>query len=75
MSRCGAVRIFAYGGDFSWQAQGKPRVFGASKSTFRDRCKGPELLISKCSFRGRCRTLDMVVIVEELKFRYRCSES
>ena len=37
-SRCGAVRIFAHGGHFSWQAQGKPRV-----STFRDRCKGSEL--------------------------------
>ena len=25
-SRCGAVRIFAHGGHFSWQAQGTPRV-------------------------------------------------
>ena len=29
----------------------------------------------KCRFRGRCSTLDMVVIVEELRFRDRCSES
>ena len=25
-SRCGAVRIFGHGGDFSWWAQGKPHV-------------------------------------------------
>ena len=30
---------------------------------------------SKCSFRGRGSTLDMAVIVEELRFRDRCSES
>ena len=33
------VRIFAHGGHFSWQAQGKPRAL----STFRDRCNGLEL--------------------------------
>ena len=37
-------------------------------ATFRDRRKG-------CSFRGRCSTLDTLVIVEELRFRDRCSES
>ena len=31
-------------------------------------------LTSKCSFHGRCSTLDMVVIVEELRLRDRCSE-
>ena len=35
-SRCGAVRILVRGGHFSWQAQGKPRVW-CSKVTFRDR--------------------------------------
>ena len=30
---------------------------------------------SKCSFRGRYSPLDMVVIVEEPRFRDRCSES
>ena len=30
---------------------------------------------SKCSFCGRCSTLDMVAIVEELRFRDQCSES
>ena len=49
--------------------------FGASKSTFRDRCRDRNCFTSKCSFRCRCSTLDMVVIVEELRFRDRCSES
>ena len=49
-SRCGAVRIFVHGDHFSWQAQGKPRVFGAPKSTFRDRCKGSELLYLEMHF-------------------------
>ena len=49
--------------------------FGGPKSTFRDRCKGSEQITLKCTFRGRCSTLDMVVIVEELRFRDRCSES
>ena len=46
-SRCVAVRIFAHGGHFAWQVQGKPR--GCT---------------SKCRFRGRSSTLDMVVIFE-----------
>ena len=49
--------------------------FGAPKSTFRDRCKGSELFYFEMQFRGRCSTLDMVVIVNELRFRDRCSES
>ena len=48
-SRCGAVRILVHGGHFSWQAQGKPS-FGASKSTFRDRCKGSELCYFEMEF-------------------------
>ena len=32
-------------------------------------------LLPNCSFRGRRSTLDMVVIVKELRFRDRCSES
>ena len=39
-SRCGDVRIFARGGHFSWQVQGKR----GPKSTFRDRCNGSERL-------------------------------
>ena len=42
--------------------------FGAPKPTFRDRCKGSELLYtSKRSFRCRCSTL-FVVIVDQLRF-------
>ena len=48
--------------------------FGAPKSAFRDRCKGSELFYFE-HFRGRCSTLDMVVIVEERRFRDRCGES
>ena len=75
-SRCGAVRIFAHGGHFSWQAQGKPRVLVLQSRLFvtgarRDR----SCFTSKRSFRGRRSTLDMVVIVLELRFRDRCSES
>ena len=33
-SRCGVVRIFAHGGLFSWQAQGKPRVLVAQSRLF-----------------------------------------
>ena len=45
-SRCGAVRTFAHGGHFAWQAQGKPHglVVQSSMSTFRDRRKGFERL-------------------------------
>ena len=43
--------------------------FGAPKSTFRDN------FTSRCSIRGRRSAVDMVVIVEELRFRDRCSES
>ena len=52
-------------------------VLWRPKSTCRDRCKGSEGLYfaSKCTFRGRCSTLDMAVIVEELRFCDRCSES
>ena len=37
--------------------------FGTPKTTFRDRCKGSELFFY------------LVVIVEEIRFRHRCSES
>ena len=47
-SRCGAVHIFAHGGHFSWQAQGKPR--GAPNSTFRDRCKGSDVFCFEMQF-------------------------
>ena len=61
-SRCGAVRILGHGGHFSWQAlvlvvQSRLFVTGA-----RDRSR----LTSKCRFRGRCSTLDVVVVFEAL---------
>ena len=71
-SRCGAVRIFTHGGHFSWQAQGKPCVLVVQSRLF---VTGASCFNPKCSFRGRCSTLDMVVAVEELRFRDRCSES
>ena len=57
----GAVRIFEHGGHFSWQAQGKPRVF-----VVQNRLWDRSGLTSKCRFRGRCSTLDMAVIFEAL---------
>ena len=74
-SRCGAVRILVYGGHFSWQVQEKPRVLVLQSRLFVTGARDRSCLTSKCNFRGRCSTLDMVVIVEELRFRDRCSES
>ena len=67
--------ILAHGGDFSWQAQGKPCVLVLQSRPFVTGARDRSCFTSKCSFRGRCGTLDMVVIVEELRFRDRCSES
>ena len=47
--------------------------FGAPKSTFRDKCKGSELLYFEMQFSWQVQ--HVVVIVEELRFRDRCSES
>ena len=71
-SRCG---ILVHGGHFSWQAQGKPRVWRSKSQRFVTGARDRSCLTSKCSFRGRCSTLGMVVIVGELRFRDRCSES
>ena len=65
----------AHGDHFSWQAQGKPRVLVLQSRLFVTGARDRRCLISKCSFRGRRSTLDMVVIVKELRFRDRCSES
>ena len=45
--------------------------FGDPKSTFREN----EMQFSWQVHAAACSTLDMVVIVEELRFRDRCSES
>ena len=45
-SRCGAVRIFAHGGDFSWQAQGKPCVLVLQSRLFVTQGIGAVLLRS-----------------------------
>ena len=74
-SRCGAARIFVHGGDLSWQAQGKPRVLVLQSRLFVTGARDRSCFTSKCSFRGRRSTLDMVVIFEELRFPDRCSES
>ena len=74
-SRCGAVCIFAHGGDFSWQAQGEPRALVLQSRLFVAGARDRGCFTSKCSFRGRCSTLGMVVIVQELRFRDRCRES
>ena len=50
-------------------------VLWCSKVNFVTGASERSCSTSKCSFRGRCSTLDMVVIVEELRFRDRCSES
>ena len=74
-SRCGAVCIFTHGGHFPWQAQGKPCVLVVSSRPFVTGARDQSGFSSKCRFRGRRSTFDMVVIVEELRFRGRCSES
>ena len=48
--------------------------FGAPKSTFRDRHKVSELFYFEMQFSWQAQR-DMVVIVEELRFRDRRSES
>ena len=74
-SRCGAVRILVHGGHFSWQAQGKPCGLVLQSRLFVTGARDRRCFTSKCSFRGTRSTLDMVVILEELRFRDRCSES
>ena len=53
-------------GHFSWQVQGKPRVFVVQSRLFVTSSTNPSGSTSKCRFRGRCSTLDMVVIFEAL---------
>ena len=65
-SRCGAVRIFAHGGHFSWEVQGKPRVLAVQSRLFVTGARDRSGCTSKCRFRGRCSTLDMVVIFKAL---------
>ena len=62
---------FSHGGDFSWQA---PRDLVLKSRLFVTGARDRSFFTSKCSFRGRC-SLDMVVIVEKLRLRDRCSES
>ena len=51
--------------------------FGAPKSTFRDRCKGSNFFYFEVQFSWQVQhfAMDLVVIVEDLRFRDRCSES
>ena len=58
-SRCVAVRIFAHGGHFAWQAQGKPRALVVQSRPFVTGARDRSGCTSKCRFRGRCSTLDM----------------
>ena len=64
-----------HGSHFSWQAQGKPRVLVLQRRLFVTGARDRSCFTSKCNFRGRCSTLDMVVIVEELRLRDRRRES
>ena len=64
-----------HGGDFSRQAQGKPRALVLQSRLFVTGARDRSCFKSKCTFRGRRSTLDMVVTVEELRFRDRCSAS
>ena len=54
---------------------GKPRVSVLRSRLFVTGARDRSCFTSKRSFRGRCGTLDMVVIVEELRFRDKRSES
>ena len=54
--------------------QGKPHVLVLQSRLFVTGARDRSCLTSKCSFRGRRSTVDMVVMVEELRFRDRCSE-
>ena len=65
-SRCGAVRIFVHGGRFSWQVRGKPRVLVVQSRLLVTGSRGRNGFSLKCRIRGRCSTLEMVVIVEAL---------
>ena len=65
-SRCGAVRIFGYGGHFSWQVQGKPRALVVPSRLFVTGARDRSGFTSMCRFRGRCSTLDTVVILDVL---------
>ena len=53
------MRIFAHGDDFSWQAQGKPRVLVVSSRLFVTGARDQSGFISKRRFRGRCNGRDL----------------
>ena len=63
------MRIFGHGGDFSWQAQGKPHVFVVHRRLFVTGVAqgiGAALLRSADLILWQAHALDMVVIFEAL---------
>lgn len=69
-SRCGALCIFTYDGNFSWQEQRKSRILVFQNRFFVLGTRHLNYFTSKCKFRGT-----LVVIVEEFRFHDRCNES
>ena len=65
------MHTFAHGDHFSWQAQGKPRGLVLQSRFFVIGARDRNCFTSSCNFRGRRGTLEMVVIVEEIRFRDR----
>ena len=57
---------FRTGGHLSWQAQGKPRAMAVQSRLFVTGARDRSGFTSKCRFRGKCSTLDMVVIFDAL---------